>query len=152
MPQNGETALFLHTYIHALDAKGRLIIPSKYREEIGSEPVVVTRGWDANLVVYTMKEWVKYSQSWLDLPGSDPKVRKYRRFVATNAEQCELDKQGRILISQKLRDHAGLTKDVVISGNLNSFELWTPERWKEVSDFGDDETIAEEIGGLNARI
>lgn len=144
--------MFLHTYFHSLDAKGRLIIPSKYRDDIGKSQVVVTRGWDANLVVYTMEAWKTYTQSWLDLPSSDPKVRKYRRFVATNAEQCELDKQGRILISQELRDHAGLTKDVVISGNLTSFELWNPERWKEVSDFGDDETISAEIGELNARI
>ena len=144
--------MFLHTYSHALDAKGRLIIPAKYRDDIGDKPVVVTRGWDNNLVVYTMEAWKSYTRSWLELPTSDPKVRKYRRFVATNAEQCELDKQGRILISQELRDHAGLEKDVVISGNLTSFELWNPQRWEEVSDFGDDETISREIGELNAKI
>ena len=144
--------MFLHTYEHALDAKGRLIIPSKYRDDIGAQPVIVTRGWDANLVVYTLASWEEYIQSWLSLPTSDPKIRKYRRFVATNAEQCELDKQGRILISPELREHAGLTKDVVISGNLTNFELWNPERWKEASDFGDYETIAAEIGELNARI
>lgn len=144
--------MFLHTYFHSLDAKGRLIIPSKYRDDIEDGQVVVTRGWDANLVVYTMKAWKSYSESWENLSGSDPKVRKYRRFVATNAEQCELDKQGRILISQELRDHANLTKDVVISGNLSNFELWNPDRWKEASDFGDDETISKEIGELNARI
>ena len=144
--------MFLHTYEHALDAKGRLIIPAKYRDDIGEQPVVVTCGFDANLVVYTMAAWEEYTRSWLELPGSDPKVRKYRRFVATNAEQCELDKQGRILISQELRERAGLVKDVVISGNLNSFELWNPERWQEVSDFGDEDTIAEEISSLNVRI
>lgn len=144
--------MFLHTYQHALDAKGRLIIPAKYRDDIGEQPVVVTRGWDANLVVYTMQAWEDYTRSWLELPTSDPKVRKYRRFIATNAEQCELDKQGRILISQELRDQANLTKDVIISGNLTSFELWTPERWEEASDFGDDDTIVSEIGQLNARI
>ena len=144
--------MFLHTYEHALDAKGRLIIPAKYRDDIGEQPVVVTCGFDANLAVYTMAAWEEYTRSWLELPGSDPKVRKYRRFVATNAEQCELDKQGRILISQELRERAGLVKDVVISGNLNSFELWNPERWQEVSDFGDEDTIAEEISSLNVRI
>ncbi|MDO4477952.1 MAG: division/cell wall cluster transcriptional repressor MraZ [Lachnospiraceae bacterium] len=144
--------MFLHTYEHSIDAKGRLIIPAKYRDDIDGKPVVVTRGWDANLVVYTMDAWEEYVKSWLELPGSDPKVRKYRRFIATNAEQCELDKQGRILISQTLRDHAGLDKDVIISGNLTNFEIWSPERWEEISDFGDDDTIAREIGELNARI
>lgn len=153
MPQNGRLEIvFLHTYEHALDAKGRLIIPSKYRDDIGGQPVVVTCGWDTNLVVYTKKSWETYIESWISLPTSDPKVRKYRRFIATNAEQCDLDKQGRILISPELRAHAGITKDVVITGNLTNFELWNPENWAAASDFGDDETIAAEISQLNARI
>ena len=78
--------------------------------------------------------------------------RKLRRYVAANAENCELDKQGRILLSAKLRNHANLVKDVVISGNLSNLEIWNPDRYKEASDFGDDGDISARIEELDIRI
>ncbi|MBQ0059732.1 MAG: division/cell wall cluster transcriptional repressor MraZ [Lachnospiraceae bacterium] len=140
--------MFLNTYEHSLDAKGRLIIPSKYRDAIPDGVVIVTRGWDGNLVAYTREAFENYMRSWQDMSNFDPQVRKYKRFLSNNAEQCELDKQGRILISQKLRDHAHLEKDVIISGNYETFEIWSPERWDEISEFGDDDTIAAEIAAF----
>ena len=88
----------------------------------------------------------------MELSTGKADYRKWRRYVASTAEYCELDKQGRILISAKLRDHAGLNKDVVISGNLDNFEIWAPERWKEAGDFGDDGEISEKIESLDVMI
>ncbi len=145
--------MFLGQFEHALDAKGRLIIPSKYRDEIGEQKLVVTRGLDENLVVYTEEGFRKFAEAWMEqLSAGKADYRKLRRFVATNAETCELDKQGRILISGKLREHARLEKEVIISGNLSNFEVWNPDRWGEVSDFGDDEEISRTIESLDIRI
>lgn len=144
--------MFLGEYEHSLDPKGRLIIPSKYRDEIGKQKLVVARGLDVNLVVYTEDAFKEYAQKWMELSTGKADYRKWRRYVASTAEYCELDKQGRILISAKLRDHAGLNKDVVISGNLDNFEIWAPERWKEAGDFGDDGEISEKIESLDVMI
>ena len=144
--------MFLGEYEHSLDPKGRLIIPSKYRDEIGKQKLVVARGLDVNLVVYTEDAFKEYAQKWMELSTGKADYRKWRRYVASTAEYCELDKQGRILISAKLRDHAGLDKDVVISGNLDNFEIWAPERWKEAGDFGDDGEISEKIESLDVII
>ncbi len=144
--------MFLGEYEHSLDPKGRLIIPSKYRDEIGKQKLVVARGLDVNLVVYTEDAFKEYARKWMELSTGKADYRKWRRYVASTAEYCELDKQGRILISAKLRDHAGLDKDVVISGNLDNFEIWAPERWKEAGDFGDDGEISEKIESLDVMI
>ncbi len=145
--------MFLGQFEHTLDEKGRVIIPSKYRDEIGEQKLVVTRGLDDNLVVYTEEGFRVFAEQWMEqLSAGKADYRRLRRFVATNAENCELDKQGRILISAKLREFAHLEKDVVISGNLNNFEIWNPARWEEASDFGDDGAIAQEIEALDIRI
>jgi MraZ protein len=144
--------MFLGQFDHALDAKGRIIIPSKYRDEIGEQKLVVTPGLDGNLVVYTEDGFREYAQHWLELTTGKADYRKLRRYVAANAENCELDKQGRILLSAKLRNHANLVKDVVISGNLSNFEIWNPDRYKEASDFGDDGDISARIEELDIRI
>ncbi len=145
--------MFLGQFEHTLDEKGRLIIPSKYRDEIGDQKLVVTRGLDDNLVVYTEEGFRVFAEQWMEqLSAGKADYRRLRRFVATNAENCELDKQGRILISQKLREFAHLAKDVVISGNLNNFEIWNPARWEEASDFGDEGAVAREIEALDIRI
>ena len=151
MFQNG-AEMFLGEFAHALDAKGRIIIPSKYRDEIGEQKLVVTPGLDGNLVVYTEEGFREYAQHWLELTTGKADYRKLRRYVAANAENCELDKQGRILLSPKLREHAGLVRDVVISGNLSNFEIWNPERWKEASDFGDEGEVSRRIEELDIRI
>ena len=144
--------MFLGEFQHSLDDKGRIIIPSKYREEIGENKLVVTQGLDKNLVVYTEEGFREYAQRWLELTTAKADYRKWRRFVASTAETVELDKQGRILISANLRKHAGLVKDAVISGNLSNFEIWSPERWEEASDFGDEEDISGKIEELDIRI
>ena len=145
--------MFLGEYEHTIDAKGRVIVPSKYREEIGGQKVVVTRGLDDNLVVYTEEGFQKYADRWMEqLSAGKADYRKLRRFLSTSAESCELDKQGRILLSAKLREFAHLEKDVIISGNLSNFEIWNPQRWAEASDFGDEGDISRQIEALDIKI
>ena len=144
--------MFLGEFRHSLDDQGRIIIPSRYRDEIGESRLVVTQGLDKNLVVYTEEGVREYAERWLELTTAKADYRKWRRYVASTAETVELDKMGRILIGSGLRKHAGLIKDAVISGNLNNFEIWSPERWKEASDFGDEADISSRIEELDIRI
>ena len=139
--------MFLGESRHSIDAKGRIIVPSKYREFIGDQKLVVTRGLDANnLVVYTEEGFREYAQRWMELTTGKAQNRKLRRFVFSTAEYCDLDKQGRILLSAKHREFAGLEKDAVINGNMNSFEIWNPEHWDEVSgEFDDIRELSQEI-------
>lgn len=125
--------MFLGTYSHSIDNKGRLIIPSKYRDEIGAGKLVVTCGWDGNLDVYTTEGFEKFLESLEDLDGSPELIRDVTRFKVANADECRLDAQGRILINQKLREFAHLEKDVVITGNVKSFEVWSADNWNEMS-------------------
>ena len=102
--------MFLGEFRHALDAKGRAIIPSKFRDEIGNEKLVAMPGPDKNLVVYTESDFQKFATDFLERSSGTSDYRGLRRFIASNAESLELDKQGRILLSQKLRDYENLEK------------------------------------------
>ena len=129
------------TYEHGLDAKGRVIIPAKLREDLG-ESFVVTLGLDGCLFAYPMNEWEGFIEKLKELPGTKEARMLQRHFLA-NAAPCELDKQGRILVPQTLREFAGLEKDVVLTGNLNRIEVWSKEKWSENCDYDDMDSIAE---------
>ena len=120
--------MFMGTYEHGLDAKGRVIIPAKLREDLG-ESFVVTLGLDGCLFAYPMNEWEGMLQ---------------RHFLA-NAAPCELDKQGRALIPAKLREYAGLAKETVFVGVLSKIEIWSKERWDENDDYDNIDDIAEHM-------
>ena len=109
------------TYEHGLDAKGRVIIPAKLREDLG-ESFVVTLGLDGCLFAYPMNEWEGFIEKLKELPGTKEARMLQRHFLA-NAAPCELDKQGRILVPATLREFAGLEKDVVLTGNINRIEI-----------------------------
>ena len=102
------------TYDHSIDAKGRVIVPAKFREELG-DSFVVTLGLDGCLFVYPQEDWEDFVKQLRELPGSK-EARKLQRYFMAGAASCELDKQGRVLIDQKLREHAGLDKEVVLAG------------------------------------
>ena len=127
--------MFMGEYNHTIDAKGRLIIPSKFRELLGEE-FVLTKGLDGCLSIYPMDEWKA-------LPLTNKNARTFTRFFVAGATNCELDKQGRILVPQTLREFAGLEKDVVLTGNLNRIEVWSKEKWSENCDYDDMDSIAE---------
>ena len=131
------------TYEHGLDAKGRVIIPAKLREDLG-ESFVVTLGLDGCLFAYPMNEWEGFIEILKELPGTKEARMLQRHFLA-NAAPCELDKQGRALIPAKLREYAGLAKETVFVGGLSKIEIWSKERWDENDDYDNIDDIAEHM-------
>ncbi len=113
------------TYEHNIDAKGRLAIPSKLRDELGSV-FYLAMGVDACLAIYPQSTWNRFTEKFASLPMSQSK--KMRSLFA-NAARCELDSQGRIVIPQKLKKYAGIEKDVVIIGVHDRAEIWAAEKW-----------------------
>ena len=140
--------MFMGEYSHTIDTKGRLIIPSKFREELG-ETFVVTKGLDC-LFVFSDEEWKAFEIKLKSLPLTNKNARQFARFFVAGATPCELDKQGRILLPATLREFAGLEKDVVLTGMLNRIEIWSKEKWNENNSLDDvamDE-IAEQMTDL----
>ena len=133
-------------YPHNIDAKGRLFIPAKFREELG-KTFYVTIGLDGCLSVYSDAKWADLTAKFDALPMAQ--ARKMRALFA-NAAKCEPDSQGRILIPAKLRTYAALEKEVIINGMSKCVELWNPERWAPIEESGlDQENLAaamEELG------
>ncbi len=115
-------------YQHTVDAKGRLFIPAKLREELG-ETFYVTMGMDGCLSVYSDASWAKFTEKFESLPYTRTKAM---RPLFANAAKCEPDAQGRILLPAKLRAYAGLQKDVVVIGVSNRAEIWDAEKWYAV--------------------
>ena len=139
--------MFMGEYNHTIDAKGRLIIPSRFRELLGEE-FVLTKGLDGCLSIYPMDEWEAFEMKLRALPLTNKNARTFSRFFVAGAAMCELDKQGRILVPQTLREFAGLDKDVVLTGNLNRIEIWSKEKWEDASEYDDMEDIAEHMSEL----
>ena len=141
--------MFMGEYNHTIDAKGRLIIPAKFRELLGEE-FILTKGLDGCLSIYPMKEWEAFEEKLRSLPLTNKNARTFSRFFVAGATSCELDKMGRILVPQTLREFAGLDKDVVLTGNLNRIEVWSKERWAENIDFDDMDAIAQGLQDMGS--
>lgn len=122
-------SLFYGEYQHAVDPKGRVIIPSKFREGLG-EKFIVTKGLDNCLFAYSMQEWGELEAKLKALPFTDKDVRAFVRFFFAGATESETDKQGRILIPQNLREYANVNKDVYIIGVSTRVEIWNKEKWE----------------------
>lgn len=143
--------MFMGEYSHTIDSKGRLIIPSKLRDELG-ENFVVTKGLDGCLFVYAMDEWNLLNERLKTLPLTNPNTRRLNRFFLASASNGETDKQGRVLIPGVLREFAGLEKDVVLLGVGNRIEIWDKTAWEKESDYGDMDEIAEQMAELGFQI
>ena len=139
--------MFMGEYNHTIDTKGRLIVPSKYREPLGDE-FVVTKGLDKCLFVYPSDEWKAIEENFRSLSQFSKEARKVARFFFAGAAICEVDKQGRILLPAVLRDYAGLEKEVVLAGVVNRIEIWDKERWNAANEYDDVEEIAEHMAEL----
>ncbi len=122
--------MFMGEFQHNIDAKGRLIVPSKLREQLG-EKFVVTRGMDGCLFGYPMTQWNELEEKLNEMPLSKKDARAFVRFFYSAATECEIDKQGRINIPATLRSHADLEKECVIIGVANRIEIWNETRWRE---------------------
>ena len=145
--------MFMGEYNHTIDAKGRMIVPSKFREQLGNE-FVVTKGLDGCLFVYPNEEWHNIEEKFRNVPLTTKDARKFSRFFFAGAATCELDKQGRILVPGNLRDFAGLEKDVVLVGVASRIEIWSKAKWDGITEDEDEamEDIAERMADLGLRI
>ena len=123
--------MLIGEYHHNLDEKGRLIIPSKFREDIG-EKFVVTRGLDGCLFVYAMNNWNKIVSKLETLPFTKKDARTFNRFFMSGATVCEFDKQGRINLVNSLIEYAGIKKECVIIGVNDRLEIWAIEKFNEL--------------------
>lgn len=141
--------LFYGEYQHSVDQKGRIIIPAKFREGLG-EKFIITKGLDNCLFVYSENEWLNLESKLRSLPFTNKDARAFVRFFFAGASECELDKQGRILIPQNLREHGKLDKDVYIIGVSTRVEIWDKTKWEEYSseDNISPDEIAEKMAML----
>ncbi len=141
--------MFMGEYQHSLDDKGRLIVPSKFREPLGGR-CVITRGLDKCLFVYPESEWRTMEEKLKQLPLTQSDARAFVRFFFSGATDLELDKQGRVMIPANLREYASLDKDVVVIGVSTRVELWSKEVWAAYVDEAESsfEAIAEKIVDL----
>jgi MraZ protein len=132
---------FKGEYSHSIDAKGRLIIPAKFREALGDE-FVVTKGFDECLFVFSEEEWDAFEAKLQALPMDKKEARILERFFLAGAIDAEVDKQGRILIPSNLLQHAKIEKEAVIAGVGNRVEIWSEDNWAKASTFDDIDEIA----------
>lgn len=138
--------MFMGEFQHSLDDKGRLIMPAKFREGLG-EKFIVTRGLDNCLFVYPLAQWKILEDKIKELPTSHADTRAFVRMFFSGAVEAELDKQGRIVIPQHLRDHARIERDAYIIGVSTKVEIWAKAAWEEYSSQAQQsyENIAETI-------
>ena len=134
--------MLIGEYEHSLDAKGRLIMPAKLREDIG-EKFIITKGLDGCLFGFSQNEWNNFEDKLKTLPLTNKNARDFVRFFLSGATECEIDKQGRFLIASNLREYAEMEKEIAIIGVGTRIEIWNKEKWKT---YNSDENIsADEI-------
>ena len=143
---------FFGEYKHAIDVKNRVSIPSKFRDKLG-EVFYVTKGFDQCLFVFTKSGWDAFVEELNQLPVSNKKARAMTRAFFAGAAESNLDKQGRVLIPQNLKDHAKLDRDVYINGAGSRIEIWDAEAWQTyTADMTSDmDDLAEEMEALGIR-
>lgn len=133
--------MFMGEFQHNVDIKGRIIVPSKFREELGTN-FVITRGLDKCLFAYPMEEWKVLEEKLKKLPLTKKDARAFTRFFFSGAVECEIDKQGRINISPPLRKYAALEKECVVIGVSDRVEFWSKDLWEDYFD-DSEESFAE---------
>lgn len=142
--------MFMGEYHHNIDSKGRMIIPAKYRDDLGEE-FVLTRGLDQCLFGYPMSEWQLIEEKLKGLPLTKKDARAFTRFFFSGAIECEIDKQGRINIATPLLNYAGLEKECVVIGVSNRIEIWSKANWEKYFTESEDSfaEIAENMIGFD---
>ena len=122
--------MFIGEYHHSVDDKGRLIIPSKFRDELGTK-FIITRGIENCLFVYALESWEKIVNKLETLPFTKKDARAFIRFFLSGASEAEFDKQGRINITSPLISYANITKECVVIGTGDRLEIWSEESWND---------------------
>ena len=141
--------MLIGQYEHTIDAKKRLALPAKFRGELGDK-IIITRGIEGCLAVYTEVEWKVMADKLSTLTISQSEARSFTRMILAGAMEVSLDKLGRILVPDYLKEYAGLKKNVVVCGLSNRLEIWDAEKWeayKIEAEKGVDEIVSK-LGGL----
>jgi len=138
--------MFLGEFQHSIDDKGRIIIPAKFREALGTD-FIITRGLDNCLFVYPRQEWALLEQKIKSLPSMAANARAFTRLLFSGASECEWDKQGRVNVPNHLREYAKLEKDCTVIGVSSRVEIWDKATWEEYSRQSQDSfnEIAEQL-------
>ncbi len=141
--------MFIGEYQHNLDEKGRLAVPKKFRSDL-SKGAVVTRGLDNSLFLYTRNEWAKLAEKLANLPFAQANTRAFARLMLAGAMDVQVDKQGRIMLPEYLREFAGLKKEIVVAGLYSRLEIWDKGKWELYKKQTEKESnkIAEQMGEL----
>lgn len=134
--------MFIGEYEHTVDVKGRIIMPSKLRENIG-EKFIITKGLDKCLFAYSKSEWANFEEKLKTLPLTNKNARDFVRFFLSGAVECEIYKQGRFLVPANLRTYANIDKEIVIIGVGTRLEIWNKESWNNYSS--EENISADEI-------
>lgn len=140
--------MFIGEYRHNIDDKNRVTIPSKFREDLG-DVFVLTKGLDNCLFIYPYKEWSAFEEKLKNLPLTNQNARKFARFFLSGAVECNVDKQGRILIPTPLRNYSGIIKDVYFIGMSNRIEIWSSSEWEA---YNADDFDANALAGQMAEL
>lgn len=141
--------MFIGEYQASIDDKGRVSIPAKFRPKLKTK-VVVTRGLDNSLFLYDLDEWKKLATKLASLPISTANTRAFSRLMLAGAMDCEVDKQGRIIIPAYLKEFAKINKKVIVAGLYNRIEIWSDELWQayKAQTEAASNQIAEQLGSL----
>lgn len=139
--------MFLGRFAHSVDAKGRLAVPSRFRDGL-ADGVVVTRGIDRCLMIYPLAAWRPFAERVAGLPVTDADARLFRRMVFADALDLDIDSQGRVLLPTELRDWAGVEREALVIGVYTAIEVWSPERWQAVDAdiVRDGQAVAQRLG------
>jgi len=142
--------MFRGSFEHSVDSKGRVSVPSKFRDIIADRydgRLVMAMDFDRCLTVYPLEEWEKLEEKIKTLPMMQKEVKDFMRFFFSSATECELDKQGRILIPPIHRERAGITKNVMLVGIINKIEIWDADAW-EARNSQNGDKISEALAAL----
>jgi MraZ protein len=141
--------VFLCEFEHSVDEKGRVAVPARFREEL-AEGIILTRGFERCLQAFPRPTWERLRERVSGLSLGSEESRQLRRLLFSGAADVEVDRQGRILIPQNLREYAGLGEQVVLAGMDTFFEVWSSERWRTVLDTLDSQgsAIAQQLSAL----
>ncbi len=142
--------MFRGSFEHTVDSKGRVSVPSKFREIISDRyegKLVLAMDYDRCLTVYPLEEWEKLEEKIRSLPTMKKEVKDFMRFLLASATECELDKQGRVLITPAHRQHAGITKNVTLVGIIDKIEIWDSKAW-EARNTQNGDKIGEALAAL----
>ncbi len=131
-------------YRHTIDAKGRVSIPAKFRNDLGNV-FVISKGIGENcLFIFTLHEWRRLEEKIKKLPLTDKKARRFSRYLIGGSSECEIDKQGRVMLPQYLREYASLKKDAVLVGLSTRVEIWDAEEWDAYNDLSTQDSDIED--------